>query len=124
MKLLCVLFGLKAFHSKHYKYIVQEAWARAVLYNFCSEISMHVEIPEKNRKHTCQINDSEAEFLAKALGHDMTYFLVNYVEEYRKIEDNKQLAFFAGTLEEGDKKIADKLVEMFRFYDALTTIGM
>jgi len=51
---------LKAFHSKHYKYIVQEVWARAVLYNFCSEISMHVEIPKKNRKHACQINYSEA----------------------------------------------------------------
>lgn len=51
---------LKAFHSKHYKYIVQEVWARAVLYNFCSEISMHVEIPKKNRKHTYQINYSEA----------------------------------------------------------------
>ena len=51
---------LKAFHSKHYKYIVQEVWARAILYNFCSEISMHVEIPKKNRKHTYQINYSEA----------------------------------------------------------------
>ena len=51
---------LKAFHSKQYKYIVQEVWARAVLYNFCSEISMHVEIPKKNRKHIYQINYSEA----------------------------------------------------------------
>lgn len=51
---------LKAFHSKQYKYIVQEVWARAILYNFCSEISMHVEIPKKNRKHTYQINYSEA----------------------------------------------------------------
>ena len=32
---------MKAFHSKQYKYIVQEVWARAILYNFCSEISMH-----------------------------------------------------------------------------------
>ena len=51
---------LKAFHSKKYDYIVQEVWARAILYNFCSEISMHVEIPKKNRKHTYQINFSEA----------------------------------------------------------------
>ena len=51
---------LKAFHSKQYKYIVQEVWARAILYNFCSEISMHVEVPKKNRKHIYQINYSQA----------------------------------------------------------------
>ena len=51
---------LKAFHSKKYEYIVQEIWARAILYNFCSEIAMSVEIPEKNTKHTYQINYSAA----------------------------------------------------------------
>ena len=51
---------LKAFHSKQYKYIVQEVWARAILYNFCSEISMHVEIPEKDRKHAYPVNYSQA----------------------------------------------------------------
>lgn len=73
---------------------------------------------------TIELKESEAEFLAKALGHDMTYFLANSVEQYRESEDNGQLAFFAGTLKEEDKKIADKLVEMFRFYDALTMIEM
>lgn len=51
---------LKAFHSKQYKYIVQEVWARAILHNFCSEISTHVEIPKKDRKHTYQVNYSAA----------------------------------------------------------------
>lgn len=73
---------------------------------------------------TIELKESEAEFLAKALGHDMTFFLASSVEEYREIDGNGQLAFFAGTLEEEDKKIADKLVEMFRFYDALTMIEM
>ena len=73
---------------------------------------------------TIELKESEAEFLAKALGHDMTYFLGNSVEEYRENEDNEQLAFFAGKIEEDDKKIADKLVEMLRFYDALTMIVM
>ena len=73
---------------------------------------------------TIELKESEAEFLAKALGHDMAYFLVSSIEEYRENEDNGQLAFFAGTIEEDDKKIADKLVEMFRFYDALTMIEM
>lgn len=35
-----------------------------------------------------------------------------------------KISFFAGTLEEEDKKTADKLVEMFRFYDALAMIEM
>ena len=73
---------------------------------------------------TIELKESEAEFLAKALGHDMTYFLSSSIEEYKEIENNGQLAFFAGTLEENDKKIADKLVEMFRFYDALTMVNM
>lgn len=51
---------LKALHSKKYEYIVQEVWARAVLYNFCSEITTSVEIPEKNTKHIYQINFSAA----------------------------------------------------------------
>lgn len=73
---------------------------------------------------TIELKESEAEILAKALGHDMAYFLVSSVEKYRENEDNGQLAFFAGTIEEEDKKIADKLVEMFRFYDALAMIEM
>lgn len=73
---------------------------------------------------TIELKESEAEFLAKALGHDMAYFLVDSVEEYIESEDNGQLAFFAGTIEDDDKKLADKLVEMFRFYDALTMFEM
>ncbi len=51
---------LKAFHSKKYEYTVQEVWARAVLHNFCMEITIHVEIPRKNTKHVYQANYSEA----------------------------------------------------------------
>jgi hypothetical protein len=51
---------MKAFHSKKYDYIVQEIWARAILYNFCSEIAVNVELPEKDTKHMYQINYSEA----------------------------------------------------------------
>ena len=35
-----------------------------------------------------------------------------------------QIAFFAENLQDDDKKTADKLVEMFRFYDALTSIDL
>lgn len=51
---------LKAFHSKKYEYIVQEVWARAILYNFSTEIAMEVKIPEKNTKYVYQINYAEA----------------------------------------------------------------
>ena len=51
---------LKAFHSQKYEHIIQEVWARAILYNFCSEIAMAVEIPEKKRKYVYQVNYSEA----------------------------------------------------------------
>ncbi len=51
---------LKAFHSKRFEYIVQEIWARAIMYNFYSEIAMSVEISEKNTKYIYQINYSAA----------------------------------------------------------------
>lgn len=73
---------------------------------------------------TVELKESEAELLAKALGHDVTFFIDGTVEEYREIEENGQLAFFAGKIQDDDKRIADKLVEMFRFYDALTMVEM
>lgn len=51
---------LKALHSKKYEYIVQEVWARAILHNFSTEISTNVEVEKCDRKHTYQINFSEA----------------------------------------------------------------
>lgn len=51
---------LKALHSKKYEYIVQEVWARAILHNFSTEIATNVELEERDRKYTYQINFSEA----------------------------------------------------------------
>lgn len=51
---------LKALHSKKYEYAVKEVWARAILYNFCSEIALHVEIEQQEGKHEYQVNYSEA----------------------------------------------------------------
>lgn len=51
---------LKALHSKKYKYVVQEIWARAVLHNFCSEITLNVETEQNGRKYEYQVNYSEA----------------------------------------------------------------
>ena len=71
-----------------------------------------------------ELKESEAEILANALGYDMSYFLNGSAVQYKELGENGQLAFFAGNLEDADKRIADKLVEMFRFYDALTMIEM
>lgn len=50
---------LKAFHSKKYEYIVQEVWARAILYNFCSEIIINVDIEKRDTKYGYQANFAE-----------------------------------------------------------------
>ena len=49
---------LKAFHSKKYEYIIQEVWARAILYSFCADITNHVAIPKRDRKHSYKANFS------------------------------------------------------------------
>ena len=50
---------LNSFHSKKYTYIVQEVFARAIMYNFCAEISKQVEVPDQSRKLNYQVNFSE-----------------------------------------------------------------
>lgn len=66
---------LKAFHSKKFEYIVQEVWARAILYNFSSEIAMDVKIPKKSKKHEYQVNYSSA---------------VKTCREFLRIRDNRK----------------------------------
>jgi len=51
---------LTAFHSKKYKYIVQEVWARAILYNFSTAIITSITIDKKNTVHVYQVNYSES----------------------------------------------------------------
>ena len=51
---------LKALHSKKYEYVVKEIWARAILFNFCSEIALNVEIEKRGKKYEYHVNYSEA----------------------------------------------------------------
>ena len=51
---------LTAFHSKKYEYIIQEVWARAILYNFSSTIASGVEIEKKDTLYEYQTNFAEA----------------------------------------------------------------
>ena len=48
--------GLTNFHSKKREYIIQEVWARLILYNFCENITAHITIEKCTKKHTYQIN--------------------------------------------------------------------
>lgn len=53
--LKCIL-ALEQFRSKKTEHILQEIWARLILYNFCMEIVSHAKLPEKIRKHPHKID--------------------------------------------------------------------
>lgn len=67
------------------------------------------------------IKYDDMEQLAEALGHDLVFFLGDSEQMLSKKNAHGSISFFAGHLSSDDKKTADKLIEMFRFYDALTT---
>lgn len=71
-----------------------------------------------------KLSQVDAEHLAEALGHNVAYFMEESDDKFQEQLGDSQMAFFAGTIGEDDKKAADKLVEMFRFYDSLTMINM
>lgn len=48
--------GLTSFHAKKREYIIQEIWARLILYNFCEIITAHVAVNKCTKKHVYQIN--------------------------------------------------------------------
>ena len=67
------------------------------------------------------IKYNDMEQLAKALGHDVVFFLDDKEKMRKKQSVNGAISFFADHISSDDKKTADKLIEMFRFYDSLTT---
>ena len=48
--------GLTAFHSKKREHIVQEVFARIIMYNFAEMITSHVVILQADKKHDYQVN--------------------------------------------------------------------
>ena len=48
--------GTVNFHSKKVEYIVQEIWARLILFNFCAVITLHVVISQRDTKYVYQVN--------------------------------------------------------------------
>jgi len=57
--------GLKYLHSKKVEHIIQEVFAKMVMYNFCSIITSHVMIQKKARKYAYQVNFSKAITICK-----------------------------------------------------------
>lgn len=52
--------GLTSFHSKKVAFILQEIYARLIMYNFCEMITMQVTIRQKCTKHVYQVNFTAA----------------------------------------------------------------
>jgi len=52
--------ALTHLHSKKMEFMIQEVFAKMVMYNFCSIITLHVAIKQKQRKHNYQVNFSKA----------------------------------------------------------------
>ena len=62
--------GLVCFHSKKVEYIMQEIYARLILYNYCEIITMNIIICQKDTKHVYQMNYTMAIHICR-------YFLRN-----------------------------------------------
>lgn len=62
--------GLSCFHSKKAEYVMQEIYARLILYNYCEIITMGIIIRQKDTKHAYQINYTTAIHICR-------YFLRN-----------------------------------------------
>lgn len=52
--------GLTSYHAKKVEYIIQEVFARLIMYNFCEIITLQTVIKQNSRKHTYQVNFTRA----------------------------------------------------------------
>lgn len=59
--------GLTSFHSKKVEFVLQEIYARVLMYNFCEMITLQVVLNQKNRKHSYQVNFTAAIDFCKRL---------------------------------------------------------
>ena len=57
--------GLNCFHAKKVEYVIQEIWARLLLYNFCEIITTYVLIQKKTTKHVQQVNYTAAVLICR-----------------------------------------------------------
>jgi len=52
--------GLNNFHSKKQEHIIQEIFARIIMYNFVEMVASHAVIPKMNKRHLHQVNFTAA----------------------------------------------------------------
>ena len=52
--------GLLHFHAKKVEFIIQEIFARLIMYNFAELITSHIVIQNSDRKYPCKVNFSVA----------------------------------------------------------------
>lgn len=57
--------GLTNFHAKKVEYILQEIFARLIIYNFCERITTFVVVQQKQRKYLYQINFTVAVLICR-----------------------------------------------------------
>ena len=57
--------GLTNFHAKKVEYILQEIFARLIIYNFCERITSFIVVQQKQRKYIYQINFTVAVLICR-----------------------------------------------------------
>ncbi|MBU3804499.1 MAG: transposase [Candidatus Cellulosilyticum pullistercoris] len=62
--------GLISFHAKKVEYIIQEVFARLVMYNLCEMITLHVVVQQKPTKNEYQVNFTVAIHIYKKFFRD------------------------------------------------------
>lgn len=81
--------GLLHFHSKKEEYILQEIYARLIMYNFSEIITSHVIIEKRSRKHDYKVNFSVAAhvcrefFLGKVTPPNIEALIARYITPIR-----------------------------------------
>ena len=75
--MFCAIFNFQTrsrFHSKKKEYMLQEIWARLILYNFCEIITAHVVVTRCTQKYVYQLNYTFAIHICR-------YFISKMVEK-------------------------------------------
>ena len=81
--------GATTLHSKKYEYILQEVWARMILYNFCAEIIKCTRVKKSGKRLKYKINVSQAmkicrQFLKSLIEADIIILMEKFILPIRK----------------------------------------
>lgn len=100
--------GLSCFQSKKVEYIMQEIYARLIIYNYCEIITMNVVIHQKDTKHVYQMNYTIAIHICR-------YFLRNDISppDVEKLIQNNLLPVRPGRSD--PRKVRPKSVVSFLY---------